>query len=169
MAPRAGGRHCERCDKTVLDLSKLTRGEAERRLRGIEGPEVCVQLNVDRFGDAVFRVPPARAPHWASGLVLVAALTSGGCSTEPADEPITMEPVPDLGPPMIPETLVSIAPSQPTMVTRPVPSAELDLADAPATPTEEQRRLTANKQRAAIPQVQPMRGGMALHWPNPGL
>ena len=85
MTPRPGGRYCARCDKTVLDLTGMSRERAEARVRALaDEPELCVQLAVDRFGDPVFRPPPRRAPHWARGLVMVAALTGAGCSSAEA-------------------------------------------------------------------------------------
>ena len=170
MEVRPGGRFCQKCDKTVLDLTRMTRAEAEARMRRIDAPEVCVQLNVDRFGDAVFRVPPSRAPHWAGGLVLVTALTAGGCASEGEAPPeIVQAPPEEPGPPMQPVEVAVIAPPFDGLVTGPVPADELNPApEGPVTPTAEQRALTAAKHRPVTPPHTPMRGGMALNWSTPG-
>ena len=171
MEPRDGGRYCGRCEKVVIDLATMSRAEAERRVAGLAADEVCVQLAVDRFGDAVFvRPPPSRAPHWAAGLVLVSALTAGtGCATEesgPCQAKI-VQVEPDLGPPMTPVVLASVTP--PTPATGPVPAEELVDPTDDVVPTPEQRALTAAKH--APPPIHMVRGRMPLHRPmtfNPG-
>ncbi|HJL14332.1 MAG TPA: hypothetical protein RMH99_01680, partial [Sandaracinaceae bacterium LLY-WYZ-13_1] len=69
MKPRAEGRYCERCERTVIDLSRMTRREAERRVRAATEDRICVQLALDPLDRPVFRPEPKRAPHWAGGLV----------------------------------------------------------------------------------------------------
>jgi hypothetical protein len=48
MAPRAGGRHCERCNYTVHDLSQKTEREISALLSS--GERVCVRYVPTRFG-----------------------------------------------------------------------------------------------------------------------
>ncbi|HHH31245.1 MAG TPA: hypothetical protein ENK57_23255 [Polyangiaceae bacterium] len=168
MHERPGGRYCDRCEKVVIDLAGLSRAQAERRVSAVRGADVCVQLRVDRLGEAVFAPPPAaRAPHWARGLVLVAALTAGGCAAETEATP-QAEIASDLGPPMIPSA--TLEPSAvPVAESRAVPAAELNDRPSPTPePTAEQRALTARKSAGVlgVPSTPPysrVRGRMPLH------
>ena len=112
-----------------------------------------------------FRPEPSRAPHWAGGLVLVAALTAGGCaSSEPELAAVTLvddepgAPI-DVGPPMIPTAVVDEPRDE--LVTGPVDPTSLADDEDPR-PTAEQRALTEQKQQAAIPPVQHLRGRIAI-------
>lgn len=153
MEPREGGRYCGRCEKVVIDLAAMSRAQAEQKLRSLNATEVCVQLAVDRFGDAVFqRPPPSRAPHWAAGLVLVTALTgASGCAGMEAQclaKTSTIEP--DPGPPMMPADPTSFASVTPPPATGPVSAEQLAQPADEATPTAEQRALTAAKHRPPV-------------------
>ncbi len=155
MEPRAGGRFCERCETVVIDLAGLSRAQAERRVRAHQGADVCVRLGLDRFGDAVFVAPPkSRAPRFVGGLVLVAALSAGGCNTEPAPSELAGAAL-DPGPPMMPSPVnvaTAPAPSTPTSrATGPVDASELEQPTWANPPTAEQRALTARKLRPARP------------------
>lgn len=180
MTPRGNGRHCVRCDKVVIDMTKMTRREAKAALAEVEGDTACVQLDFDRFADPVFPPEPKRAPHWASGLVLVAALTAGGCSTRRGERAeIVEEEEPEVaeGPPMMPPMMPldgAVEDDEPEFVTGPVPASELASSSDAATPTAEQRQLTAQKEARNHPMrtlgrmpIRRARGGMAIHWPNP--
>ncbi|MBX3273765.1 MAG: hypothetical protein KF729_26105 [Sandaracinaceae bacterium] len=162
MEPRDGGRYCGRCDKVVVDLSVLSRAQAEAKIGALDADEVCVRLAVDRFGDAVFqRPPPSRAPHWAAGLVLVSALSASGCAVEePAPCLAKHAPItPDPGPPMMPAAVVAVAEPQP--VSGAVPADQL--ADAgDARPTSEQRALTEAKHRPPSHHIHMVAGRMPL-------
>lgn len=54
MSATSGGRFCESCQKTVQDLSGLTRREAMRRVRESEGG-LCGRIRMDASGDPIFR------------------------------------------------------------------------------------------------------------------
>jgi len=175
MEPRAGGKYCARCETVVIDLSGVTRAQAEAKMRQVRGDTVCVQLRVDRFGDAVFVPPPKRAAHWSRGLVLVAALTGGGCNLDEPGEPAQvvaieepeLAPFSDLGPPMTPSAAV-IHPAQEVAPTQAVPASELNPSPiGSARPTAQQRALTAAKHR---PPIHHMRAGgmrMPSNYGNP--
>ena len=78
MAPRGEGRFCARCERVVVDLSRLTRAQAEARVKRRAGRTcLAVRRDVDTHAP-VFRPEPSVAPRWAGGLVLAAALT--GCT-----------------------------------------------------------------------------------------
>jgi hypothetical protein len=156
MQPRGEGRYCDRCQHTVLDLSRMSRRQAEHRLKAERGDYVCVRLAFDPLERPVFRPEPSRAPYFAGGLVLVAALTAGGCAgTETgAGEPEVAQLAPDPAaePPMMP---VADGPMLPTLTEAPgVTSDTPELATGPVdaevvdddpTPTAAQRALTRRK------------------------
>ena len=167
MEPREGGRYCLACEKVVIDLADLSRAQAEAKIAAVEGGEVCVQLAVDRFGDAIFTPPPSRAPHWAGGLVLLAALTAGGCATGDEPEPCEIAEIApeDPGPPMIPGA--AVLPSTDGPATGPVPASEIALEDS-AVPTPAQQRMTQNKRtwgQVTRPPIRHVRGRMPLRRP----
>lgn len=156
MEPRPEGRHCRRCDRTLIDFTKMTRARAEAVVRGLDGP-VCGRLVVHRETGAPWFPPEASvAPRWAGGVVLAAALTMGcGTPTRRGGETIVAElPPEDLGPPMRPNE-GEAPPPPPRPESRAVPADELALAEDSAVPTAEQRRLTAAKVAAAAPPIPP--------------
>lgn len=153
MAPRPEGRHCARCDRTLIDFSSMTRARAEAVRRGLVGP-VCGRLAVDReTGEPWFVPETAAAPRWAGPVVLAAALTLG-CSASGggAPEEIALEAGPSVGPPMDPVALDAPAPPQPE--SRAVPAAEL-AASQDGGPSAEQRRLTEAKRARSAPAYPP--------------
>ena len=172
MQPRGDGRFCDRCQHTVIDLSRMTRKQAESRIGRVRKREVCVRLAVHaETGEAVFRREPMRRPR---GLVLAAALTAGGCvgsasagSSEEIARVEAEQPPCELGPPMMPvETEL-----EPTPATGPVRAEELVQAEQ-TNPTHAQQALTDRKnnpraaaihsQRMGRMPIQMMRGGMRL-------
>lgn len=150
MEARPGGRFCQRCETVVVDLVGLSRAQAEARVAQIEGPELCVQLSLDRFGEAVFAAPPRSwTPHFVGGLVLITALGAGGCTLQQDPAGASAEVVPErleIGPPMTP-TPAEVDAGPPAIRTGAVPSSELnvDVGGATARPTSEQRALTSRK------------------------
>lgn len=153
MTLRAGGRHCERCDHVVVDLTGVSSGRAERLVRAADrGQGVCVRMNVDGEDAPIFRAEPS--PHWTGGVLLVAALTAGGCSTGSTDEaPKAAIAQAVDGPAMVPIDPASMAPCdlEPQLVTGPVPAVVLaDATDDSPVPTPEQRMLTDDKHRPRI-------------------
>lgn len=152
MTRRADGRFCDRYQHTVVDLTSMSRRDAERRARRAEGDYLCVRLAVDDEGGAVFRHDRRRAPHFAGGLVLVAALTAGGCrSSPPSDEPsVVTAPCSIDDPPMMPIDESATADDAPG------PRATNADASTEVAPTPEQIELTRQKreaQRATNPPV----------------
>src|SRR4051812_18662002 len=83
MRPSGDGRHCGQCDKTVIDLSRMTRSQAERRIRAGGRGEMCVRLAEDERGEAVFRSERRRLPL-LSPLAFAGLLAA--CAPEPAPE-----------------------------------------------------------------------------------
>lgn len=139
-----GARHCDACDAQVVDFTKLSRAQAESRLRALGG-ETCGRIRIDtRTGAPWFPPEPARARGWAGGLVLAAAL-SAGCGAETGSREGTSVASVDPGPPLEPVDPGAVPPAPATPPTQPVPVAELALPEDSPTPTAAQRRLTARK------------------------
>lgn len=162
MRPTREGRFCERCQHGVIDLTRMTRRQAERRVRAETG-SLCVQLAFDPADRVLFRAEPRRATHWAGGLVLVTALTAGGCDrSEERSAPVAqLEPEPcDLdGPPMMPvDTPMTPLDAPGLGTTGPVPA---EVEDDDGAPTSEQRELTRRK--VASQHVHMRRGRMPAH------
>ena len=180
MEPRSGGRFCQRCQHTVLDLSKMTRAQAERVIRATpEGERICINMAVDPLDAPIFRPEPRRARHFVGGLVLVAALTAGGCGAshgEDSREPpqiAHLEPEPPgvVGIPMTPVDTNAPSPvTQPEIVTGPV---FVEQSTGSAEPTAEQLALSRRKQTSRTqptppppPPIRHIRGGMRRPSPN---
>lgn len=124
MAKTPMGFYCAACEHSVIDATRMTRAAFLRVVedRKKSGDRVCARVRTGDDGEASFRAPPppARIPRrrFAGGLVLLSALTSGGCGVGVADvEPaVTVQPA-----------LASIAPD------------EAATAVAPAAPLNKQR------------------------------
>jgi hypothetical protein len=176
MQPRGEGRFCERCQHTVVDLTRMSRRQAERRLKKERGDYLCIQLALDPLERPVFRPEPSRAAHWAGGLVLVAALTAGGCSAG-GDEgaevaQLEPEPCPVDAPPMLPVAdgpMVPVDTEEATEASVATGPIEAEVTDDDPEPTPEQRELTRRKQEqqqiAAHPPIRHVRGRMPLRRP----
>lgn len=141
MERRPDGRFCQKCQHTVIDLSRLTRREAEKKVAAVKGDYVCVQLAMGEDG-AQFRPEAKRAAKWAGGLVLAAALSAGCAPEESAvvvDEPCALEPMTPLPPEAI---AVSQPVGEPTEVIVPQSGTQR--------PTQMQIDLTAQKHRPVM-------------------
>jgi hypothetical protein len=79
-------RHCQSCDKTVVDMTRLTRRAAERMV--IEaGGKMCGRLRVDPSGAPVYRREIERAPGLL-GIAAASLLAACGSTTE--DGPVAV-------------------------------------------------------------------------------
>lgn len=80
--PTSGGaeKYCQKCDKTVVDMTALTRRQAEKLLVQAGG-ELCGRLRVDPSGAPVFRREGQRAPSLL-GLATASLLAACGSTTE---------------------------------------------------------------------------------------
>lgn len=171
MRPSGEGRHCGRCDSTVIDLSRVTRSQAESIIRS-HGGKVCGRVRATERGEAVFAPEPVR-----TGLVPVAiAGLLAACSAEPVDE---AEPAPraeagltdasplalassdpsSFGGSIATGVMMPIGPDHPltapVVVVSPSPAVE----EEEVQPTPEQRALTRRKHRrqqlASFPPIPP--------------
>ena len=162
MEPRPGGRHCARCDHTVVDFTRMTRAQAQARVARARGP-VCGHVRVDRGTREVVFVPePSRAPRWAGGLVLAAALAGTGCdraaerdATEIAASEAAGSGGASDGPPMAPVDPSADAGPGDAGVTRALRADEIDLPASSGRPTAAQRALTARKHAPVTPAISP--------------
>jgi hypothetical protein len=150
MEPRADGRFCQRCQHTVLDLSRMTRRQAEARIATETGDYLCVRLAIDEGDAPLFRPEPSRARGFVGGLVLVAALSAAGCreGDPEAAELIATEPCTVGGPPMMP--------IDPAALTDAAPVEPASSEPTEVEPTEEQLELTRRKQELREQAVRPI-------------
>jgi hypothetical protein len=110
MEPRGDGRHCGHCDRTVIDLTRLTRKQAQPYLRSKES--ICVRTMLDIDDEPLFRIEPKKSVG-----ILTAAAIAIGCTAQPQEEmspePPEVAAVPDDASVMQPTTLpVGIAPEE---------------------------------------------------------
>ena len=140
MRPRGEGRHCDRCEKTVVDLTRVTQARARAIFEGAGG-QVCARITEDARGNAVFRAEPSRLPLFAPiALALVACAAEPKPAVAPraqTEQPVAVEPHFDM-------TAASIGASLASELVMPVAPPE----GSDGTPTEEQRAFTRRKQRA---------------------
>ncbi len=61
MDPEAQGRFCQRCSKSVHDVSSMSEDEAHAFLRERAGTKICVRYAHDAAGNVRFRRPAALA------------------------------------------------------------------------------------------------------------
>lgn len=170
MERRGEGRYCPRCERTVVDMTRMTRAQAEARMARARG-RLCRRLAIDaETGAPLFRPEPSVAPRWTGGVVLAAALAGSGCGSRAeagapmleAEAPEVVEadaapPVLD-GPPMEPVDTAAVAEAEAALVTGAVPAERLERPAETGEPTARQRRLTERKRRpasCALPSAQP--------------
>jgi hypothetical protein len=184
MRPRGDGRHCERCEKTVVDLSRMTRGQAEALVRSRTG-ELCVRIAEDDRGQLVFRAEPKRLP--VLGPMALAGLLAA-CASPPSAEPVVADETeealePDLGESdgagldassasfggsLATGVMMPMAPThaEPTLVPPPSDWGYARGVQGPGsdgTPTPEQVSLTRRKQRQRRQQQVPPTSGPIIH------
>jgi Fe-S cluster assembly iron-binding protein IscA len=51
MTPQSGGRHCDECDKTVIDFTGLTNDEISTYLTEHAGEKICGRFSSDQMND----------------------------------------------------------------------------------------------------------------------
>ena len=95
MTPTRGGRHCARCDRTVVDLSALTptRVAAWVALHAATG--FCARQRVDPEGELVLAPPrrvPAPPPPMALAALALAVGAAPAYAEAPPDAPVATEP-----------------------------------------------------------------------------
>jgi outer membrane protein OmpA-like peptidoglycan-associated protein len=73
-----GGRHCDRCDKRVVDLRRMTERQALLVASLFPPGDLCARLPAVRDGVPTFRAEPARRA--LAPAVLVTAALASGCS-----------------------------------------------------------------------------------------
>ena len=131
MARGPGGtRRCAACANDVVDLTALTRRQAEAvvlRARGT-ADRACIRVAHDVRGEPVFVPEPCQPSRLgAAGLVLAAALGVGalGCGREAPMLPASAATLSPMGPPVlppVPEPLPApqLTPALVTVTTEPV-------------------------------------------------
>lgn len=131
------GRHCAKCDKTVLDLTTLPAPQGRQELARLHervqgGDHVCVRGHADRRGRLI---ATARRRLLTNGLAAVLAMTIAGCQGS--------------GPAVPPTSTTGATSSQPQPQPQP--------ADPGKSTTIEQQHQTATPQPAMPGGVAPMR------------
>jgi hypothetical protein len=177
MTPRGEGRHCARCESTVIDMTRMTRAHAVAIARE-QGGKVCGRVRANARGEAVFAPEPSPfglVPVALAGLL--AACAPDEAAQEPADVVVAVTDAPraiDLSAPqsgsfggslatgvMMPIGPEAIAPPPPSVVAAPC------AVDEPVEPTPEQIALTRRKHARQHAQHSwrqpPMMGMMVLH------
>lgn len=80
MTPRGAGRHCEDCDRVVVNLSALTERQAISLFRE-SGGDLCGFVHHDGRGDPLFKPEPR------AGIAVGALLAGALAACEPTSEP----------------------------------------------------------------------------------
>jgi hypothetical protein len=88
-AMRGGGatRFCERCEKSVTNLSELTRAEAQRFLAEHAGQSVCVRYRRRGDGEILFRPTAPVRLAFVAALSFAMAACTGYLESEDLDSP----------------------------------------------------------------------------------
>jgi hypothetical protein len=82
MTPQERGRHCDVCDKTVVDVTRMRPSEGRRFLGKLRddlaaGAHVCVRAHADAAGKLL--APSATRRLLTNGLAAVLAVAMAGC------------------------------------------------------------------------------------------
>jgi hypothetical protein len=164
MERKAGRqRRCGACARNVVDLTGLTRSQAEVAVLRARGPEgsACIRVAHDADGEPLFAPELVKPRRGATGVVLAAALGLGvaGCSRSEPDPYIPAASLAPLGPPAIPAhpcapPVLTPVPTTPAMTTT---SASTPIVEGPARANLKDRRLRRPPQHAPrIPPMPPM-------------
>ena len=160
MQPNPEGRHCDRCASTVIDLTRVTRSQAEDIVRR-HGGKVCGRVRADARGDAVFAPEPIRRGVVPMALVSLLA----ACAPETSDAPVAPAPHADVdrtvglslpttgsfGGSLATGSMMPIGPVVPVV-------AHVDppiVIEEPIGPTAEQIALTRRKHQRQRPPITP--------------
>jgi hypothetical protein len=87
MRPEGRGRHCDACDRNVVDLSAMTEREARRVIEQARG-RVCVRYAIDEDDEVMFR---ARTRGGLERLAVGVAVASMLSAPALADVAVTMD------------------------------------------------------------------------------
>lgn len=140
-------RHCAACDKSVIDVSKLTYGEAEALVaKRDRGAAVCVHLHVRTHDGAILLAdghafPGACTPSFSERAKVIvttaSAVALAACATTPDPKvpelvPVVLAPAPAVPPPSLPAPPPPIEEPPPAIATvealpeplQPVPPAQ---------------------------------------------
>lgn len=137
MTPVARGRHCHECNRTVVDMTHMTRAEAEA-LFVREQEQLCGYVLANEAGDTFFAEPAARRSSRLLATGLAAALMVSGCaatSGEDAAPPVPTYHWPDSSPPLV-STVGLTASDKPGNTTAgPTPTTPSTVGAGPTIPT----------------------------------
>ena len=85
MTPVYRGRHCDQCNRTVVDMTRMTRAEAEA-LFAREQEQLCGYVLANDAGDTFFAEPSAPRTSRLLATGLAAALLVSGCGATSGED-----------------------------------------------------------------------------------
>lgn len=137
MTPVARGRHCHECNRTVVDMTHMTRAEAEA-LFVREQEQLCGYVLANDAGDTFFAEPTAPRSSRLLATGLAAAMLVSGCGAAPSEDTAAPDATyqwPDSSPPLVSTTVptVSSAPWD-TPTARPTPTTPTTAGAGPTLP-----------------------------------
>lgn len=98
LTPNGDGRFCQKCDKTVVDMTQLTRRQAEKLVLAAGG-NLCGRLRVAPNGAPVFRPePPQKAGLLSAATMGLLAACGSTTDAETSSTPSTLASVEDHAP-----------------------------------------------------------------------
>lgn len=127
MTPEEGGRRCARCDRHLIDLSRLTAPQASQLVAVAKNQRICAKVDRDVDGKPIFAKRAARRlVSTAAGVVMSVSIAACGAddASPPRSVELRAEPEEPLPPPEEPETAQARAPA-------PVPDPDPDPAPVP--------------------------------------
>ena len=68
MTPQSGGRHCDECDKTVIDFTGLTNDEISTYLTEHAGEKICGRFSSDQLNDQTITSPTQKEQNCDSNI-----------------------------------------------------------------------------------------------------
>ncbi len=87
MPLRGRGRHCGACDKTVIDMTRMTRREAEALFDADEN--LCGNVLANDAGETFFMEPPRFSGALATGLAAALLVSGCGAAEQHPSAPVT--------------------------------------------------------------------------------
>jgi hypothetical protein len=170
LSPHGDGRYCQKCDKTVVDLTQLTRRQAEKIVVKAGG-SMCGRMRLDPSGAPAFRRETERVPGFlsvaaASLLAACGSNTEDGASSSTTNTAASVESsaggdhllgegMPTGGSivmlPLADDRDLEVADAADTSNTSTIAAFSVAGEDTAVTPTDEQLLLTEAKDEARRP------------------
>lgn len=101
MTSARGGRHCEACQKVVVDFTQLTDNEVLAYFQQLTGDSTCGRFRADQVGRPLVILPPRPPRRWQPWLAGVLATTLALQACDPTTRTAPRPPLAHTSKPLV--------------------------------------------------------------------